>query len=259
MKDYWENSSYSDSAEKATEEIKNERDFESAAEEENFIRNWFNELKIDAKKAIVFIVALVFIVGYREVRKEIVSVALDPVFEKLDTTDEFFAEVEKQQQFREDWRIYREQERADGGPTYRAEDIFAESLKPDHWRNFLVFPSVPEGFYFKDRTIESRDPGDWTITQMYYEMDAEQNFFFYTQSRDKKYNKENLPEGIKKKEGQLITEVQGNRNKVYWFYDDLTLYLEGNIPMEELEQMASHVVNYDELYFDYSAIEENAS
>jgi len=259
MKNNWEDSSYSDSTQKSTEEIKNERDNGNTEEEESFVRNWFKELKIDAKKAIVFIVALVFIVGYREARKEIISdVFLDPVFEKIDTTDEFFAEVEKQQQFREDWRSYREQERADGGPTYRAEDIFAETLKPDHWRNFLVFPSVPEGFYFKDRTIESRDPGDWTITQMYHEMDKEQNFLFYTQSKDKKYNKANLPEGIKKKEGQLFTEVDGNRNKVYWFYDDLTLYLEGNIPMEELKHLANEAVNYDELYYDYSSIEADA-
>lgn len=259
MKDYWENKAYTDNAEDRAEN-KNEKDNENTVEEESFIRNWFKELKMDVKKAIVFIVALVFIVGYREARKEIISdVFLDPVFEKLDTSDEFFAEVEKQKQFREDWRIYREQERVDGGPTYRAEDVFAETLKPDHWRNFLVFTSVPEGFYYKDRTINSRDPGDWTITQMYYEMGSEQDFFFYTQSKDKKYNKTNLPEGIKKKEGQLFTEVDGNRNKVYWFYEDLTLYLEGNILMEELEELANDAVNYDELYYDYSAIEEKAS
>lgn len=259
MKDFWENRSYSDSAENEAEGIENEKDSENIAEEESFIRNWFKELKMDLKKVLVIIIALIFFAGYRVVRREIVPVALDLIFEKLDTTDEFFAEVEKQKQFKEDWRNYREQERAAGGPTYRAEDVFAETLKPDHWRNFLVFTSVPEGFYYKDRTINSRDPGDWTITQMYYEMGAEQDFFFYTQSKDKKYNKENLPEGVKKKEGQLFTEVDGNRNKVYWFYEDLTLYLEGNIPMEELEELANDAVNYDELYYDYSAIEEKAS
>ena len=256
MKNNWEDNSYSDSTENTTEERKTERNIENA-EEESFIRNWFHELKVDVKKVFVIIIALVFIIGYREARKEIVSdVFLDPVFDKLDTTDEFLSEAEKQQQFEEDWRSYREQERAKGGPTYRVEDVFAETLKPDHWRNFLVFPSVPENFYYKDYAIESKDPGDWTVTQMYHEMNAEQNFFFYTQSRDKEYNKANLPEGIEKKEGQLFTEVKGSRNVVYWFYDDLTLYLEGNIPMEELERLANEAINYDELHYDYSVMED---
>ena len=86
MKDNRENSSYSDSVEK-----KNERDIEHT--EESFIRNWFKELKMDVKKALVIIIALIFFAGYREARKEVVSVALDPIFEKLDTSDEFFAEV----------------------------------------------------------------------------------------------------------------------------------------------------------------------
>ena len=46
---------------------------------------------------------------------------------------------------------------------------------------------------------------------------------------------------------------------MYWFYEDLTLYLEGNIPMEELEALANDAVNYDEMHYDYSAIEEKAS
>lgn len=139
MKDFWENRSYLDSAENEAEEMKNEKDSENTAEEESFIRNWFKELKMDLKKVLVIIIALIIMAGFREARREIVSVAVDLIFEKQDTTDEFFAEVEKKKQFREDWRNFREQERADGGPTYRAEDVFAETLKPDHWKNFLVF------------------------------------------------------------------------------------------------------------------------
>ena len=41
-----------------------------------------------------------------------------------------------------------------------------------------------------------------------------------------------------------------------WFYEDLTLYLEGNLPMDKLEQIAKSAVNYDTLSYDYSAIEE---
>ena len=234
----------------ATSETKGE-----ISDDETEKQKWFKKFKTDVKNTAILVFAVILIIGGKAAKRDVISDAIDPMLDRFDTSDEFFAEVEKLQQFREDWRTYREQERADGGPTYRAEDVFAETLKPDHWRNFLVFSSVPEGFYYKDRTINSRDPGDWTITQMYYDMDVEQDFFFYTQSRDKKYNKENLPEGVKKKEGQLFTEVDGNRNKVYWFYEDLTLYLEGNIPMEELEELANDAVNYDELYYDYSAIE----
>jgi hypothetical protein len=63
---------------------------------------------------------------------------------------------------------------------------------------------------------------------------------------------------VKKKEGQFYTEEKGTRNQVIWFYEDLTLYLEGNLPMHELEQIAKSAVNYDTLYYDHGAIEETA-
>ena len=82
MKDFWENRSYSDSAENEAEGIKNEKDSENIAEEESFIRNWFKELKMDLKKVLVIIIALIFFAGYRVARREIAPVALDLIFEK---------------------------------------------------------------------------------------------------------------------------------------------------------------------------------
>ena len=173
----------------------------------------------------------------------------------MESPEEAFARAEEIRGMKEKWDAYREEEKENGGPLYRPEDLFPASTKPDHWEDFFVMASVPEGFYYKDRDIHSRSPGDWTITYTFHDTEIEEKFFFLTQSADYDYNKGRLPEGIKKKEGEYFTLKDGTRNIVYWFYEDLTIYLEGNLPMPQMETLAQEVVHMDAVGLDYRAAE----
>lgn len=103
--------------------------------------------------------------------------------------------------------------------------------------------------------MQSSSRGDHIITEVFYDLETESEFFYFVQSADYDYNKGHVPDGMRKKEGQFYQEDKGARNQIIWFYDDLTLYLEGNLPMDVLEQIAKSAVNYNTLQYDYSAIE----
>lgn len=213
------------------------------------------EKKLSAKKGLFVILAFVMMVGFRYGSGRLLK---DMMLDGFDTTEEFFAEVDRKREFREAWDEYRKEEMAKGGETYLPEDVFATTLRPDHWKDFLVLTAVPEGFYYKDMHMQSSSPGDYTITEIFYDLETETEFFYFVQSADYDYNKGHVPDGVKKKAGQFYTEEKGTRNQVIWFYEDLTLYLEGNLPVDELEQIAQNAVNYDTLSYDYGAIEETA-
>ena len=210
---------------------------------------------LSAKKGLFVIIAFIMMIVFRHGSSRLLK---DMMLDGFDTTEEFFAEVDRKREFREAWDEYRKEEMANGGPVYQVEDVFATTLKPDHWKDFFVLTSVPEGFYYKDNHWQSSSPGDSTITEIFYDLETETEFFYFVQSADYDYNKGHVSDGVKKKEGQFYTEEKGIRNQVIWFYEDLTLYLEGNLPMHELEQIAKSAVNYDTLSYDYSAIEETA-
>ena len=209
--------------------------------------------KLSAKKGLFVIIAFVMMVGLRYGSGRLLK---DMMLDGFDTTEEFFADIERRQDFRAAWDEYRKAEMANGAPAYQVEDVFATTLRPDHWKDFFVLTSVPEGFYYKDNHWQSSSPGDSTITEIFYDLETETEFFYFVQSADYDYNKGHVPDGVKKKEGQFHLEEKGDRNQIIWFYDDLTLYLEGNLPMNELEQIAESAVNYDTLSYDYSPIEE---
>ena len=99
-----------------------------------------------------------------------------------------------------------------GGPAYLVEDVFATTLKPDHWKDFFVLTAVPDGFYYRDRYMQSSSRGDHIITEVFYDLETETEFFYFVQSADYDYNKGHVPDGVKKKEGQLYTEEKGTRN-----------------------------------------------
>ena len=214
-----------------------------------------DEKKLSAKKGLFVILAFVMMIGLRYGSELFLK---DMMLDGFDTTKEFFAEVERKQEFRAAWEEYRKEEMAKGGPAYLVEDVFASTLKPDHWKDFFVLTDIPDGFYYRDRYMRSSSPGDHIITEVFYDLETETEFFYFVQSADYDYNKGHIPEGVKKKEGQFYTEEKGERNQVIWFYDDLTLYLEGNLSVDELKQIAQSAVNYDTISYDYSAIEETA-
>ena len=214
-----------------------------------------DEKKLSAKKGLFVILAFVMMIGLRYGSKLFLK---DMMLDGFDTTEEFFAEVERKQEFRAAWEEYRKEEMAKGGPAYLVEDVFAATLKPDHWKDFFVLTDIPDGFYYRDRYMRSSSPGDHIITEVFYDLETETEFFYFVQSADYDYNKGHIPEGVKKKEGQFYAEEKGARNQVIWFYDDLTLYLEGNLSVDELKQIAQSAVNYDTISYDYSAIEETA-
>ena len=211
--------------------------------------------KPTGKTVVLAILVFVLFIGFRMARREIISEVL---LDGFDTTEEMFADIERKQDYRATWEEYRKNEMANGGPTYLVEDVFATTLRPDHWDDFLVLTELPEDFYYKDRAIMASDPGDWTITEIFYDYGTNTEFIYFAQSADYDYNKGHLPNGIKKEEGKLYKEEKGTRNQIIWFYEDLTIYLEGNIAMDELEKIALSAVNYNELQYDYSAIEEVA-
>lgn len=211
--------------------------------------------KAKGKRLILAVLVFVIFIGFRIARRELISNVL---LDGFDTTEELFADIDRRQEFRAAWDEYRKEEMANGGPTYLVEDIFAETLRPDHWKEFFVLTYVPDGFYYKDRRIQSKSPGNWTFTEIFYDFPTETQFVYFVQSADYDYNDAHVPDGIKKEEGKLYKEEKGNRNQIIWFHGDLTLYVEGNISMDELEKIASQAVNYDELQYDYSAIEDVA-
>lgn len=211
--------------------------------------------KAKGKRLILAVLVFVIFIGFRIARRELISNVL---LDGFDTTEELFADIDRRQEFRAVWDEYRKEEMANGGPTYLVEDIFAETLRPDHWKEFFVLTYVPDGFYYKDRRIQSKSPGNWTFTEIFYDFPTETQFVYFVQSADYDYNDAHVPDGIKKEEGKLYKEEKGNRNQIIWFHGDLTLYVEGNISMDELEKIASQAVNYDELQYDYSAIEDVA-
>lgn len=211
--------------------------------------------KAKGKRLILAILVFVIFIGFRIARRELISNVL---LDGFDTTEELFADIDRRQEFRAAWDEYRKEEMANGGPTYLVEDIFAETRKPDHWKEFFVLTYVPAGFYYKDSGIQFKSPGNWTFTEIFYDFPTETQFVYFVQSADYDYNDAHVPDGIKKEEGKLYKEEKGNRNQIIWFHGDLTLYVEGNISMDELEKIASQAVNYDELQYDYSAIEDVA-
>lgn len=211
--------------------------------------------KIEAKRAFFILILLVALIGLKYGSRVMIA---DMLLDGFDTTEEFFADVDRKREFRATWEEYRKEEMAKGGPAYLVEDVFASTLKPDHWKDFFVLTAVPEGFYYRDRYMQSSSRGDHIITEVFYDLETETEFFYFVQSADYDYNKGHVPDGVKKKEGQFYQEEKGTRNQIIWFYDDLTLYLEGNLPMDELEQIAQSAVNYNTLPYDYSAIEEVA-
>ena len=211
--------------------------------------------KVTLKRVIFIILTFVVLVGFRYGSRMLIK---DMMLDGFDSTEELFADIERKQEFRAAWGEYRKEEMRNGGPTYLVEDVFATTLRPDHWRDFFVLTSVPEGFYYKDNQMQSSSPGDYIITEIFYDLETETEFFYFVQSADYDYNKGHVPDGVKKKEGQFHLEEKGDRNQIIWFYDDLTLYLEGNLPLDELKRIAESAVNYDTLSYDYSAIEEIA-
>ncbi|MBQ3568010.1 MAG: hypothetical protein IJA25_03675 [Anaerotignum sp.] len=211
--------------------------------------------KLSAKKGLFVILAFVMMIGFRYGSELFLK---DMLLDGFDTTEEFFAEVERKQEFRQTWEEYRKEEMKNGGPAYLPEDVFAATLRPDHWDDFFVLTDIPEGFYYRDRYMQSSSPGDYIITEVFYDLETETEFFYFVQSADYDYNKGHVPDGVKKKEGQFYTEEKGARNQIIWFYNDLTLYLEGSLPVDELQQIAESAVNYNTLSYDYSAIEEMA-
>ena len=206
-----------------------------------------------AKKGLFVIIAFIMMIGFKHGSSRLLA---DMMLDGFDSTEELFADIDRKREFRAAWEEYRKEEMAKGGPTYLVEDVFASTLKPDHWKDFFVLTTVPDGFYYRDNHWQSSSPGDSTITEIFYDLETETEFLYFVQSADYDYNKGHVPDGVKKKEGQFYTEEKGTRNQVIWFYEDLTLYLEGNLPMNELEQIAKSAVNYDTLSYDYSAIEE---
>ena len=210
--------------------------------------------KLSAKKGLFIILAFVMMIGLRYGSRILLK---DMMLDGFDTTEEFFADVDRKREFREVWDEYRKEEMANGGSAYLVEDVFASTLKPDHWKDFFVLTAVPDGFYYRDRYMQSSSRGDHIITEVFYDLETETEFFYFVQSADYDYNKGHVPDGVKKKEGQFYPEKKGTRNQIVWFYDDLTLYLEGNLSIDELEKIAKSAVNYNTLSYDYSAIEEN--
>ena len=209
--------------------------------------------KNEVKRAVFIIIVFVALIGLKYGSRVMIA---DMLLDGFDTTEEFFADVDRKREFREAWDEYRKEEMAKGGPAYLVEDVFASTLKPDHWKDFFVLTAVPDGFYYRDRYMQSSSPGDHIITEVFYDLETEMEFFYFVQSADYDYNKGHVPDGVKKKEGQFYREEKGTRNQIIWFYEDLTLYLEGSLPMDELEQIAKSAVNYNTLQYDYSAIEE---
>lgn len=211
------------------------------------------------KKSILYIILLGILgvsllrSGFRVAGRIAVS---DLMLDGFDTTEGFFADIDRQRAFEAEWEVYRKEERANGGPTYLPEDMFAPTRKIAHWKEYFVLTYVPEGFYYKDSGLEGKSPGDYILTEIFYDFPTETQFVYFVQSADYDYNKGHLPNGIKKEEGKLYKEEKGKRNQVIWFHGDLTLYLEGNIPLKELEKMALQAVNYDQLQYDYGAIED---
>lgn len=210
------------------------------------------EKKVTLKRAIFIILAFIALIGFRYGSRVMIA---DMLLDGFDTTEEYFADIDRKREFREMWEEYRKEEMKNGGPAYLVEDVFATTLKPDHWKNFFVLTAVPDGFYYRDRYMQSSSRGDHIITEVFYDLETESEFFYFVQSADYDYNKGHVPDGMRKKEGQFYQEDKGARNQIIWFYDDLTLYLEGNLPMDVLEQIAKSAVNYNTLQYDYSAIE----
>lgn len=210
------------------------------------------EKKVTLKRAIFIILAFIALIGFRYGSRVMIA---DMLLDGFDTTEEYFADIDRKREFREMWEEYRKEEMKNGGPAYLVEDVFATTLKPDHWKDFFVLTAVPDGFYYRDRYMQSSSRGDHIITEVFYDLETESEFFYFVQSADYDYNKGHVPDGMRKKEGQFYQEDKGARNQIIWFYDDLTLYLEGNLPMDVLEQIAKSAVNYNTLQYDYSAIE----
>lgn len=210
------------------------------------------EKKVTLKRAIFIILAFIALIGFRYGSRVMIA---DMLLDGFDTTEEYFADIDRKREFREMWEEYRKEEMKNGGPAYLVEDVFATTLKPDHWKDFFVLTDVPDGFYYRDRYMQSSSRGDHIITEVFYDLETESEFFYFVQSADYDYNKGHVPDGMRKKEGQFYQEDKGARNQIIWFYDDLTLYLEGNLPMDVLEQIAKSAVNYNTLQYDYSAIE----
>ena len=210
------------------------------------------EKKVTLKRAIFIILAFIALIGFRYGSRVMIA---DMLLDGFDTTEEYFADIDRKREFREMWEEYRKEEMKNGGPAYLVEDVFATTLKPDHWKDFFVLTAVPDGFYYRDRYMQSSSRGDHIITEVFYDLETESEFFYFVQSADYDYNKGHVPDGMRKKEGQFYQEDKGGRNQIIWFYDDLTLYLEGNLPMDVLEQIAKSAVNYTTLQYDYSAIE----
>lgn len=235
-------------------------DDDTTEEEKNVQTNPLDDMKkmdkgLAVKKGVFVILAFLALIGFRYGSRMFLA---DMMLDGFDSTEELFADIDRKRQFRATWDEYRKEEMANGGPAYLVEDVFATTLKPDHWDDFFVLTTVPEGFYYKDMGMQSSSPGDFTITEIFYDLATETEFFYFVQSADYDYNKGHVPDGVKKKEGDFYTEEKGARNQIIWFHDDLTLYLEGNLPMDDLEQIAKSAVNYDTLSYDYSAIEEIA-
>lgn len=210
------------------------------------------EKKVTLKRAIFIILAFIALIGFRYGSRVMIA---DMLLDGFDTTEEYFADIDRKREFREMWEEYRKEEMKNGGPAYLVEDVFATTLKPDHWKDFFILTAVPDGFYYRDRYMQSSSRGDHIITEVFYDLETESEFFYFVQSADYDYNKGHVPDGMRKKEGQFYQEDKGARNQIIWFYDDLTLYLEGNLPMDVLEQIAKSAVNYNTLQYDYSAIE----
>ena len=211
--------------------------------------------KVSVKKVMLIVIALLGIVG---IRYGIRLLLTDIMLDTINSTNEFFAESDRKREFRATWEEYRKEEMANGGSTYRVEDVFASTLKPDHWKDFFVLTDLPAGFYYKDNEYSWHKPGDHVVTEIFYDYETNTDFFYFVQAADFDYNKGHLPPDIKKEEGTFYKEEKGVRNQIIWFYGDITLYLEGNVPMEELEEVAKSAVNYNELSYDYSDIEEIA-
>lgn len=210
------------------------------------------EKSVLVKRGILIIIMFLGIIGIRYGGRVLIA---DMMLDGFDTTEELFADIDRKREFRATWAEYRKEEMANGGPKYRVEDVFASTLRPDHWDDFFVLTTLPEDFYYKDREISWHEPGDHVITEIFYDYSTNTEYFYFVQAADFDYNKGHLPYNIKKEEGTFYKEEKGTRNQIIWFYEDIVLYLEGNISMDELEKVAQNAVNYNELSYDYSAIE----
>ena len=123
-------------------------DDDTMKEEESVPTNPLDEMKrmdkkIEVKRAVFIILVFVALIGLKYGSRVMIA---DMLLDGFDTTEEFFADIDRKREFREKWDEYRKEEMKNGGPAYLVEDVFATTLKPDHWKDFFVLRMCPMDF-----------------------------------------------------------------------------------------------------------------